>query len=476
VTDKPALPPPADIDAEAAVLSAAMLKPTLLDDLSRELSDDYWYDPRHRILWGAIRSVAAGGSQLDAVTVAGHLRAQGRLEQAGGAAYLAELIDATPSTSRQHVLEYVELVVDRWRARTAIEVFIRAQALSRTAARGDIDAILAGAAAEIDALSRRADREQTIWLASELAVEQVERMRRIQAGVLDPMGLCIGLHELDEMIGGFKGGWKYEVAGRPGSGKTGFLTTAAVNVAQQGLGVVFISVEMTREQSAHRMIGQLSGLDSKAITRGRMKDGDWEKFVGGVQALKKLPIALDECWVQSPRSIRATIREAMRRLESEHPGIKLGLIVIDYVQLLEDDEKATSNEQRIAHISRATKMLAKEFNVPVLEAAQLSRKCEERPDKRPIMSDLRDSGTLEQDADVILMLYRDDYYKADGVPKDFRAEVLVRKVRNDGETGVAVCGFHGSSTKFVNLAGSAPRDRDEPPPDYYEQPSMFDNM
>lgn len=442
--------PPHDEGAERAVLSACILSQDAYDEVAGLLEPESFYVGAHRITWKALGEVVASGQRVDLVTLAQRLRATGDLDKVGGSPWLAELTEATPAVA--HVAEHAKIVVSKARLRSVIEV-CRKGMMDAYGDVGSVEDFCADLEAALGEVSRSGAREDTQKTARELAIEASARYYEAKRNGSSFAGLSTGIPELDRHITGLKRGCKYVVAARPGMGKTGFLLSVARHVAASGFGVVFISVEMPAEQQIHRIIAQEAMLSAQAIETGKLTPQEEASFNLAVRTVAALPLVIDEASKQTVSSIRSAVRRGMRKLRKEHPSIHLGLIVIDYLQLLEGSGKRNqSRENEVTEISRGTLQIAREHNVPLLEASQLNRKCEERPDKRPIMSDLRESGGIEQDAYGVLMLYRDDFYRKPDEAPDNLAEILVRKMRG-GSTGRVKARFHGPSAGFFPLAG-----------------------
>ncbi len=443
--------PPSAVDAEAAVISACVLSPAAFDEVQRLLRPEHFYDDAHARVWDAILHLAGESRRIDVVSIASRLREVGRLDQVGGSPYLLQLIDATPSVA--NVVEHATIVRDRWRARSVIGLLqTKAAEGYDVAGSGEhLDRWLADIAGELETLSRAESIDTQATIGELVRAEATEIKARAAAGSSFD-GLPTGIAELDGLLNGLKRGVKYEVAARPGQGKTGFLLSVARNIAASGFGVVLISIEMPSRQLTQRAIAQQGQIDTKNIERGNLSDTDWRRYTTACSQVASLPIVFDEAGHQSVLSIRAAVRRAVRRLRKDFPGVQLGFIGIDYLQLVEGTgRRGESREQELEAISRGTAQIAKEMNCVVMELSQLNRDCEKRPDKRPQMADLRGSGAIEQDAYGIIMLYREDYYRAPDAQKDGLAEILVRKLRQGGETGRAFARFHGPSAGFFDV-------------------------
>lgn len=446
--------PPNAVASEQCVLMAVLLERAHFDAVQGILTAEHFYDPRHRLIFEAVAELVATNRPVDSPLVASVLREKERLEQAGGAAYLGELTDWAPAV--ENVEEHARLVRDKWRARAVIARCQRAAAEGYAdAGTGEqLDKWMTDVAADLDAIGRGED-QQTIWTMTELVRAEATAISERARNESAFSGIPTGITELDEMINGLKRGNKYEVAARPGIGKTGFMMSVGLHVAECGFGVILISVEMPKEQLTQRAISQVAMMDIKAIERGKLSAEQWSRYTNATKRLNGLPIAIDDAGSQTAQSIRSAVRRAKKRLEAERPGIKLALVAIDYLQLLKaqpDGTRGRNKANEVGEIARATKEMAKEFDCVVMELSQLNRELEKAGgDKRPNLSHLRDSGEIEETAFGVIMLYREDYYRKPDEPRDGTAEILVRKLRQGGETGMVRCQFHGPSTRFYNL-------------------------
>lgn len=440
--------PPNDPEAERAVVSAMLLKPSLVSEWPAWLRVDDFFDGRIRLVVEAIRAVDSSGALVDPTTVSSELRNAGKLNGIGGVPFLAELVDATPAVA--HVWEHARIVASKGRIRRvrALALEIAAEAMGEVA---DVREWLQSVEARLFAATQVSDTEDSISTFAEAVPAEhsalVERSQSDQA--LD--GLSTGFTDLDRKLGGLKAGVKYTIAARPGMGKSALAEAIALNVAAAGYGVAFISLEMPTPQVIQRAICQHASISTQTIAVGKLSDDEWRAEAQAVQHLKLLPIAVDQAGTHTVASVRSSVRRCIAKIQRDNPGIKLGLVVVDYVQIMTATAKGRSRDNDVSELSAGTRLLAKEFDCVVIELSQLNRECEKRPDKRPALSDLRDSGSLEQDSFGILMLYRDEYYHEDSPDKGI-CEVLVRKVRQGGSTGTVKLGFVGKCTTFTNLA------------------------
>lgn len=468
--------PPHDLDAEAAVLSATLLSGDAFDNVQDVLAPEHFYSEANRRIFEAVVDLNTTSQPVDVVSVAAWLRSRERLEQVGGTPYLAELTDATPAVA--HVGAHAKTVRERARLRQLIAV-CQKHAAEGYGDCGDVQQFIDSAEQSIFDIARTAQGSAVRPLREAIhgAFEILNAAaRRGDAITGDPTGFV----ELDKRIAGLHAGDLYIVAGRPGMGKTSFVLNLAVNCAQArvfqnehgaederpGAGVAFFSLEMPREQLASRILASEARVDVSRIRNGQIRGEDWNKLTEAAAMLGRLPLWLDD----TPAISLLDLRAKLRRLQAEisrgrGDGPKtdhLGVVIVDYLQLMTGRRDAGSREQEISELSRGLKQLAKEMRVAVIALSQLNRSVETRTakDKRPQLSDLRESGAIEQDADTIIFIYRDEYYNRDSLEVG-RAEVIVAKQRN-GPTGTVKVRFEASCTRFDNLA------EDDYEPDEYD--------
>ncbi|MBL8451000.1 MAG: replicative DNA helicase [Dechloromonas sp.] len=439
--------PPHSIEAEQSVLGGLLLDNQAWDRMGDLVADTDFYRDEHRRIFRQIRLLLENGKPADVVTVAEALDGLGEGERTGGLAYLGELAANTPSAA--NIKRYAEIVreraVLRQLAATADE--IAANALNPLGR--DAESILDEAEARIFAIAEAgASHSDGFVHINPLLTQVVERIQELhdRENPSDITGVPTGFADLDQKTSGFQPGDLIIVAGRPSMGKTAFALNIAENVAvDSGLPVGVFSMEMGGTQLAMRMLASIGRLDSHRVRTGRLNDDEWARLSFALGKLHEAPIYIDETGGLTPGNLRARARRLARQY-----GGKLGLLVIDYIQLMSTNRQGENRATEVSEISRSIKSLAKELQVPIVALSQLSRKVEERNDKRPMMSDLRESGAIEQDADVILMMYRDEYYKPESPDKGI-AEVIIGKQRN-GPTGTVRLAFLGEYTRFENLA------------------------
>ncbi len=432
--------PPHSLEAEAGVLGAILLNNDVLPQVAEVLDRDDFYRSGHRVLYDAMLELSEDGSPIDLVTASEALRQRGLLEKAGGAAYLAGLTDRVPSA--ENAEHYARIVRERAILRKLIWV------TTEIASEGyqvdaDVEAYLDKAEQALFEVTQRKIRPSFSRLKDILrdAFTKIEELYERKELVT---GVSTGFHELDQVTAGLQPSDLIIVAGRPGMGKTSFVLNVAQHAAiGGGVPVAFFSLEMSKEQLVMRLLCAEARVDSHRLRRGMLKDSDWPKLTRAAGALAEAPIYIDD----TPGLTTLELRAKARRLKSE---AGLGLVVVDYLQLMRARGRFDLREQEISEISRSLKGLAKELDVPVVALSQLNRGVESRTDKRPLLSDLRESGAIEQDSDVILFIYRDEVYNKESQDQGM-AELIVGKQRH-GPTATVKLAFISEFTAFENLA------------------------
>ncbi len=436
--------PPHSLEAEQAVLGALILDNDAIDRIP-DVRPEQFYRYDHRLIFEAVARLIMAGRQADLLTTMESLRASGKIEAVGGLQYLNSLVQNTPGSAG--IRRWAEIVVTRARLRGLITA---ADEISGMAFRPDgrsIEEIISLAQSKLEPLASSSAREPA-FISSYLTsiVERIDT--EFHGGEDRRKKFPTGLRDLDAKLGGgMRGGQLIIVAGRPAMGKSAIALGVADAVARSGLPSMFFTQEMTGEELASRALSRSSGLSLDKILDGSKMnrsggDADWPALTHGVQQMCDLPLLVDETAAVSLQEVQARARAAKRK----HG---LGLIVVDYLGLMAATQ-GTNRTEQVGANSRGLKALAKQLDVPIVLLAQLSRKCEERPNKRPQMADLRDSGEIEQDADVILFLYRDEVYNLDS-PDKGTAEINVAKQRN-GPTGIVRAAYFGERTVFADLA------------------------
>jgi len=441
--------PPHSIEAEQSVLGGLLLDNQAWDRMGDLVSDGDFYRDEHRRIFRQIRNLLEKARPADVVTVAEALDAAGEGDQTGGLAYLGELAANTPSAA--NIGRYAEIVRERAILRQLVTTADEIAADALNPLGRDAETLLDEAESKIFAIAEAgAGHADGFVHIDPLLTQVVERIQELhdRDNPSDITGIPTGYVDLDRMTSGFQAGDLIIVAGRPSMGKTAFALNIAESVAvDTGLPVGIFSMEMGGTQLAMRMLASIGRLDSHRVRTGRLTDDEWSRLAFALGKLHEAPIYIDEAGGLTPANLRARARRLARRY-----GGRLGLLVIDYIQLMSGNRQGENRATEVSDISRAIKSLAKELQVPIVALSQLSRKVEERNDKRPMMSDLRESGAIEQDADVILMMYREEYYKPDTPDKGI-AEVIIGKQRN-GPTGTVQLTFLGEYTRFESLAGA----------------------
>lgn len=430
---------PHSVEAEEAVLGSILISPDAFYEVAPFLQAEDFFIVRNAWVWEAITRLHERGEQIDYLTVVEELRQQNRLEEIGGAAYLTYLINHTPSSIYTETYgRIVERAALRRRMLNAASTIARlAQQEDR-----DINDVIDQSEAALFAVTERRLRQELVPIGDALT-EYYDRIERLVRQQTESLGVPMGFTDLDRLLGGLQKSDLIIIAGRPGMGKTSWLLTVAHNAARAGSRVAIFSMEMSNEQIVQRLVATETGISMHKLRLGQLKDAEWNVFVEAVGRLGKLNIYLDDTPALTPLQMRAKCR----RLYSEH-GVDL--IVLDYLQLMSAGTGYSDNRvQEISFISRSLKQLAREMNVPVLAAAQLSRAVEQRQDKRPQLSDLRESGSIEQDADVVMFIYRDEVYN-ENTDRPNQADIIVAKHRN-GPTGSVTLFFRKELTQFANL-------------------------
>ena len=442
--------PPHSIEAEQSVIGGLLLENEALDKVADILTAEDFYQFDHKTIFQHIAKLIERNRPADIVTVAESLESTAELSTIGGIAYLASLAQNTPTAA--NIRRYAEIVRERAIMRKLVTVGSGIAESAYSPNGRDAQQLLDEAEAKIFQIAEGGKRSNEGFQEINKLLPQVaERIDMLfsRDNQSDVTGIPTGFSDLDSMTSGFQGGDLIIVAGRPSMGKTAFSLNIAENVAlDTGLPVAVFSMEMASTQLAMRMIGSVGRLDQHRMRTGRLEDEDWEKLTTALGKLNEAPIFIDEGAGLSSFDVRARARRLHRQCG------KLGLIVIDYLQLMSAPagKQGENRATEISEISRSLKALAKELDCPVVALSQLNRSVEQRPDKRPVMSDLRESGAIEQDADLILFIYRDEVYNPDSEDKG-TAEIIIGKQRN-GPIGRVRLTFIGENTRFENFANA----------------------
>jgi replicative DNA helicase len=438
--------PPYSLDAEQAVLGALMLSEEAYFKISDKVVGDDFYRQDHRIIFKAIAALKEKGQPCDAVTLGEWLENKEQAEAAGGIGYVIEIANNTPGAA--NIVAYAEIVREKSILRQLMEAGTQIVDDILVPEGRSSEELLQGAEKLVFDIGERGKRGRGSFVPISEALKEAYRaieFRYSNKGTLN--GLDTGFVDLNTLTNGLQGGDLVIVAARPAMGKTSFAMNIAEHAAiQSGQPVAIFSLEMPVAQLALRMISSLGRVDQKRLRNGDLADEDWPRVTSAITLLTQAKLFIDDTGGLSPSELRARTR----RLKREHG---LALIVVDYLQLMQVPGTKENRTNEISEISRNLKAIAKEMNVPVIALSQLNRSLEQRQDKRPMMADLRESGAIEQDADIICFIYRDEYYNPDS-PKKGTAEIIVAKHRN-GPTGSIDLWFRGQYTRFDSIAREA---------------------
>ncbi|QHT58636.1 replicative DNA helicase [Paenibacillus lycopersici] len=432
--------PPQNMEAEQAVLGAVLLQTEALITAMERLRSEDFYLPSHQLIYDAMVDLGENNQPIDLVTLTAYLQDRQQLEEIGGVSYLAKLGNAVPTAA--NVDYYAQIVEEKSMLRRLIRTATNIVSDGYAAA-DDIGLMLSDAESRIMELSNRRSSSGFISIRDVL-MEVFERVEHLYSNKGGSTGIPSGFADLDKMTSGFQRNDLIIVAARPSVGKTAFALNIAQNVGVRARETVAIfSLEMSAAQLVQRMICAESNVDAGRMRTGYLEGDDWEKLTMAIGSLSEAQIYIDD----TPGITVADIRAKCRRLKKERG---LGMILIDYLQLIQGRGKAGENrQQEVSEISRTLKQIARELEVPVIALSQLSRGVEQRQDKRPMMSDLRESGSIEQDADIVAFLYRDDYYDKESEKKNI-IEIIIAKQRN-GPVGTVELAFLKNFNKFVGL-------------------------
>jgi replicative DNA helicase len=440
--------PPHSVEAEQSVLGGLLIDNSAWDRASDLLTESDFYRFEHRHIYAAIGKLVNASRPADVVTVFDELTSVGRAEECGGLSYLNALAQSVPSAANMR--RYAEIVRERAILRKLVATSDEIATAAMNPQGRAVTQILDEAEGKIFRIGEEGSRSRQGFLSmDQLVVQLIDRVNELaESGAQDVTGVRTGFYDLDRQTAGLQGGDLIVLAARPSMGKTAFAVNIAENVAiNEGLPVVIYSMEMGASQLALRMVGSIGRIDQSHLRTGQLKDDEWARLSEAVDKLGKASIFIDESPGLSPSEVRARARRQSRICG------QLGLIVIDYLQLMSGNGGGSEENRAtvLGEISRGLKALAKELKCPVIALSQLNRSVEQRPDKRPMMSDLRESGAIEQDADIIMFIYRDEYYTKEECKEPGVAEIIIAKQRN-GPVGTVKLMFQRQHTKFENLA------------------------
>ena len=432
--------PPHDVEAEQAVLGSMLTDKDAVISAIEVLKEEDFYRTDNKSIYEAILNLYNRAEPIDIITVKAELESLGKFEQVGGLEYLASLPDKVPTTA--NAMKYIKIVEEKSTLRNLIKTANEIIELGYDPTE-DVSDIMEGAEKKIFNIMQNNDKKSYSPI-KDILVDSFTQLEELYNRKQHITGVPSGFTELDYKTAGFHGSDLVLIAARPAMGKSAFALNIATNAAvRANVPVVIFSLEMSKEQMVNRILCSEAMVDSNKVRTGKLEEDDWTKLAGSIGPLSDAEIYIDDTPGISVMEIRAKCRKL--KLEKN-----IGMVVIDYLQLVQGSNRRNgSREQEISEISRSLKILAKELNVPVIALSQLSRAVEQRPDHRPMLSDLRESGAIEQDADIVMFLYRDDYYNPDSEKKDI-AEVIIAKHRG-GSLGTVDLLWLGSYTKFVNL-------------------------
>ena len=431
--------PPHDIEAEQAVLGSMLTDKDAVISAIEVLKEEDFYRTDNRAIYEAILNLYNRAEPIDIITVKAELESIGKFEQVGGLTYLVSLPDKVPTTA--NAMKYIKIVEEKSTLRNLIKTANEIIELGYDPTE-DVEDIMESAEKKIFDIMQNKDKKGYAPI-QDILVESFNQLEELYNRKQHITGVPSGFIELDYKTAGFHGSDLVLIAARPAMGKSAFALNIATNAAvRANVPVVIFSLEMSKEQMVNRILCSEAMVDSNKVRTGKLEEDDWTKLAGSIGPLSDSEIYIDD----TPGISVSEIRAKCRKLKLEK---NIGMVLIDYLQLVQGSNKRNgSREQEISEISRSLKILAKELNVPVIALSQLSRAVEQRPDHRPMLSDLRESGAIEQDADIVMFLYRDDYYNKESEKKDI-AEVIIAKHRG-GSLGTVELLWLGSYTKFVN--------------------------
>ena len=438
--------PPHSVEAESSVLGGLLLDNMAWDRVGDLLKEADFYRHEHQLIFTAISVLINNSKPADVITVHEQLQTVGKSDLVGGLIYLNTLAQYVPSAS--NIRRYAEIVRERSILRKLVTASDEISTNAFNQQGKTVERILDEAEAKIFAIGEEGSRnKQGFQSLDTLVIDLLDQVQEKADNPMDVTGIPTGFADLDRMTSGLQAGDMIVLAARPSMGKTSFAVNIAEHVAlNEGLPVAIFSMEMGAAQLAVRIVGSIGRINQGNLRTGKLSDEEWPRLTEAIEKLRTVSLHIDETPGLTPSELRANARRLARQCG------KLGLIVVDYLQLMSGSGSSGSDNRatELGEISRGLKMLAKELQCPVIALSQLNRSVEQRTDKRPMMSDLRESGAIEQDADIIMFIYRDDYYNKDSNEPNV-AEVIIGKQRN-GPTGTVKLYFQKSQTRFENLA------------------------
>lgn len=437
--------PPHSIEAERAVLGAILLNKDAFDTVSSIVKAEDFYSDNHRVIYEALVSIVGKNQRADYVLLSEELKKSQKLEAVGGILYLTNL--TTDIVDAYNVEDHAKIVRDKAHLRKLIHVANAVESMAYREEEETEDIVNRAEQMVLD-VSGTTKGESSFSVMRDVVYETIDRINELQRhkGILT--GVSTGFKDLDNLTSGLQKSDLILVAARPSMGKTAFTLNIAQNVAMKSKkNVAFFSLEMSKTQLVARVLAAVAGINSGRIRNGQLSQEDWGKAINALNDLADAPLYIDDTSGLTPQ----LMKKKLRRLIQEHG--ELGLVVVDYIQLMENGGKkmADNRQQEVSAISRQLKIMAREFNVPLIALSQLSRGVESRADKTPMLSDLRESGSLEQDADIVAFLNRENYQDTEDTSDGVETQVIIRKHRN-GELGIVKLWFEGAYTRFRDLA------------------------
>ena len=443
IVDTPKVPPHS-LEAEQSVLGGLMLSATAFDHVADKIDKDDFYREDHRLIFQAINDLHETSRPCDAVTVTEWFESRGKADQVDGGNYISQLANNTPSAA--NVGAYADIVREKSILRSLIDIGAQITSSAFSSDGRESKSLLEEAERLVFAIAEKGARGNTgLVSVQEMLKEAMSRIEELNAFEGDITGIPTGFLDFDRLTAGLQPSDLIIVAGRPAMGKTTFAMNIAENAAiKHGKSVAVFSMEMASLQLVMRLFSSLGQIEQNKIRTGTLDELDWPKLTSAMNLLHKSKIFIDDTPALSPAELRARARRLKRRHD-------IDLLVVDYMQLMAVPDTRENRATEIAEISRSLKTIAKELNIPVVALSQLNRALEQRPNKRPLMADLRESGSIEQDADLIVFIYRDEEYTKEACAEPGVAEIIIGKHRN-GSTGTVKLAFQGPWLRFVNLA------------------------
>jgi replicative DNA helicase len=437
-----ALVPPQNVEAEESVLGAMLLSATAVGTVSEILDASHFYRDRHAAVYRAMLGLWAKGEPVDAITLADELDERGELEQVGGRAKIAELAALVPAAS--NVEHYARIVKEMATLRGLVQAGLSIARLGQERP-GETADLVDRAEQIVFELAQHRIASDFVHIES-LLKESFERITHLYEAGAEITGVPTGFRELDKLTSGFQPGNLIILAARPSMGKSALALCTAANLGvRHGVPVALFTLEMSKAEVTQRLMCSEAKVESQRLRSGRLAQDDWPRLTAACDKLMKAPVYVDD----TGSITMMELRSKARRLKAKEP--KLGLVIVDYLQLMTTGASVENRVQEVSQISRQLKVLARDLDVPILALSQLSRAVEQRHDKRPILSDLRESGSIEQDSDLVAFVYRDEYYNGEESDQQGLAEIILAKHRN-GPTGAVKLSFLKRYAKFADLA------------------------